>query len=148
MPRRKGTEAVLEELERRIANSAALTEQDKIEARERAREHVAKARKTKALDAYFAAAIREEERGFEPNDEMVDFTVNLPEYTPMLKINNVGYYHGCTYEVPQHVMVSMLDMQGRAWEHEGEWKEGRHRVGDAGRRPRHLMISPTNPTGR
>ena len=44
--------------------------------------------------------VKEAEREFEPNEQLEDFTVDLPEYTPYIKINNVIYFHGLTYEVP------------------------------------------------
>jgi len=141
MPRRK--QEVLDEIERRINNSTELlTEKDKEEALQRAREHVADAKKKKAVDAYFAAAVKEEERSYEPTEAMEDFYVDLPEYAAMIKINNVGYYHGCTYEVPYSQARSMADIQANAWNHEREWKDGRHRTADATRRPQHLRVSP------
>jgi hypothetical protein len=147
MQRKKSVAAVLEEIERRIDNSDLLSEEEKEAAREKAREHVLKARKEKATEAYFKAAVKEEERGFEPTEQLEDFVVDLPEYAPMIKINNVGFYHGCVYEVPYSVARSMADMQARAWEHEREWKEGKHRVSDATRRPQNKIISPSNPHG-
>lgn len=147
MQRKKSVTAVLEEIERRIDNSDLLSAEEKEAAREKARDHVLKARKEKAIDAYFKAAVKEEERGFEPTEQLEDFTVDLPEYTPMLKLNNIGFYHGCTYEVPYSQARSMADLQARAWDHEREWKEGRHRTGDAYRRPQHIHISPNNPHG-
>lgn len=137
MPRRRGTgpDTVLEEIERRINTTPTLlTEEDREAARERARKHVADARKTSELDAYFKAQVREEERSYEPKDQLEDFTVDLPEYTAMIVLNNVGYYHGCTYEVPHHQCVSMMDIQARAWEHENEI-HGRRRRGDITRDP-------------
>jgi hypothetical protein len=135
MPRRKRSDTVLEEIERRIDNSPSLlTDEDKQEARDRAREHVSKARKTSELDAYFKAQVREEERSYEPKDQLEDFTVDLPEYAPMIVINNIGYYHGCTYEVPHHMRISLMDIQARAWEHENEI-HGRRRKGDVARDP-------------
>lgn len=148
MTRKKSVAAVLEEIERRIDNSELLSEEEKEAAREKAREHVLNARKEKATEAYFKAAVREEERSFEYAEQLEDFMVDLPEYAPMLKINNVGYYHGCVYEVPYSVARSMADMQARAWEHEREWRDGKHRISDATRRPQHLNLSPTNPHGR
>lgn len=148
MTRKKSVAAILEEIERRIDNSDLLSEEEKEAAREKAREHVLKARKEKATEAYFKAAIKEEERTFEPIEQLEDFIVDLPEYAPMIKINNVGFYHGCVYEVPYSVARSMADMQARAWEHETEWKQGRSRMGDTMRRPQHVIISPNNPHGR
>lgn len=148
MTRKKSIAAVLEEIERRIDSDGLLTAEEKQEALEKAREHVLNARKEKAIDAYFKAAVREEERSYELTEQLEDFTVDLPEYAPMIKINNVGFYHGCTYEVPYSQARSMADMQARAWEHEAEWKSGRHRTSDALRRPQHIHISPNNPGGR
>jgi hypothetical protein len=147
MQRKKSVAAVLEEIERRIDNSELLSAEDKEAAREKAREHVLKARKEKATEAYFKAAVREEERAYELAEQLEDFTVDLPEYAPMIKINNVGFYHGCTYEIPYSQARSMADIQARAWEHEREWKDGRHRSADALRRPQQLQISPNNPHG-
>lgn len=126
MPRRRGTEAVLEEIERRIDNNELLSPEEREEVRDRARKHVAEARKKKEVDAYFAAQVRVEEVSYEPTQQLEDFTVDLPEYTPMIKINNVGYFHGCTYEVPYNLARSMADLQGWAWKHENEWKQGKH----------------------
>ena len=149
MQRKKSVAAVLEEIERRIDNSDLLSAEEKEAAREKAREHVLKARKEKATEAYFKAAVKEEERGFELTEQLEDFVVDLPEYAPMIKINNVGFYHGCVYEVPYSVARSMADMQARAWEHEREWRDGKHhRTSDATRRPQHINLSPNNPQGR
>lgn len=147
MQRKKSVAAVLEEIERRIDNSELLSAEEKESAREKAREHVLKARKEKAVDAYFKAAVLEEERTYNADEALEDFHIDLPEYTPLIKINNVGYYHGCTYEVPYSQARSLADIQARAWEHEREWREGRHRAGDALRRPKHVHISPSNPHG-
>jgi hypothetical protein len=148
MQRKKSVAAVLEEIERRIDNSDLLSAEEKEAAREKAREHVLKARKEKATEAYFKAAVKEEERDYELAEQLEDFVVDLPEYSPMIKINNVGFYHGCVYEVPYSVARSMADMQARAWEHESEWRDGKHRSNDATRRARHINLSPNNPHGR
>jgi hypothetical protein len=142
MQRKKSVAAALEEIERRIDNSELLSDEEKEAARDKARDHFLKARKEKATEAYFKAALREEERTYELAEQLEDFTVDLPEYAPMIKINNVGFYHGCTYEIPYSQARSMADIQARAWEHEREWKDGRHRSADALRRPQHLQISP------
>ena len=132
MPRRK--KEVLDEIERRIAGSDLLSAEEKDAVREKAREHVAKARKDKALDDLLKLAIVEEEREYEPDQQMEDFYVDLPVYSPFIKINNVMYFHGIVYEVPYHKARSMADIAWRAWNHEREWKEGKSAY-DAGRRP-------------
>ena len=144
MPRKK--KEVLEEIERRIGVDALLSDEDKEAARKRAQEHVAKTRKEKAIDAYFEAAVREEQREYEPTEVIEDFTVELPEYVFMIKINNVGYYHGVTYEVPYSQARAMADIQWSAWQHQNEI-DGKSRHGDLARRPRHINLSPGNPNG-
>ena len=124
----------LKEIEKRIQLAANLSEEEKSEARQRARDHVLKKRKEKAIDQYFEAAVKEEEREFEPDEQYEDYTVDLPEYTPFIKINNVIYFHGITYEVSYKKARSMADLQARAWEHDRE-KDGKRRKGDIGRDP-------------
>lgn len=139
MPRRKS--AALSEIETRIDANDTLSSAEKEEVRARAREHVAKARKEKDTDRLFDAMVKEVEREYDPKEQLEDFTVDLPEYTPFLKVDNVIYFHGLTYEVPYSFARSFADNQARAWEHEREWKEGKHRTADASRRPRHLHIN-------
>lgn len=145
MPRRK--KQILDEIETRIAGSALLSDEEKAEARKRAADHVAKSRKEKAIDAYFDAAVREEEREYEPHEQLEDFFVDLPPYAPFIKINNVMYFHGLVYEVPYSKARSMADIAWRAWNHEREFKEGKSSY-DANRRPLHLALSPHSPQGR
>jgi len=142
MPRKK--RQVLDEIERRIAQSELLSPEEKEAAREKARDQVAKSRKDKALEAYLAAAIREEEREYEPQEQMEDFTVDLAEYAPYIAINNVMYFHGVTYEVPYSQARSMAELQQWTWRHEREWREGKSHLG---LKPRLMQISPSNPNG-
>lgn len=144
MPRKK--KEVLEEIERRIDANNLLSDEDKEQTRKRAREHVLEARKKKATDEYFTAAVREEEREFEPTEVIEDFHVELPEYTPFIKINNVAYFHNLVYEVPYSLARAMADIQWAAWQHQNEI-DGKSRHGDLTRRPRNLAISPSNPNG-
>ena len=106
-----------------------------------------KARKEKAVDAYFKAAVKEVERSHTPAEQYEDFEVNLPEYTWQIKLDNVGYYHGCTYEVPYSVARSMADIQYNAWSHDREI-QGRRRHGDLMRQPLYTDLSPGHPQGR
>ena len=144
MPRKK--KEVLDEIERRINASDLLSEEDKKLTRERAVAHVLESRKKKATDEYFSAVVREEEREFEPTEVIEDFYVELPEYTPFIKINNVAYFHGLVYEVPYSKARAMADIQWAAWQHQNEI-DGKSRHGDLLRRPRHMSLSPTNPNG-
>lgn len=126
MPRKK-TE-ILDEIERRISASELLSDEDKAEIRERARKEVAEARKTAATEAYLKAAIREEEREYEPHEQLEDFTVDLADYAPYIAINNTLYFHGVTYEVPYSLARCMAEIAQATWRHEREWREGKHRI--------------------
>ena len=132
MPRKKRT--VLEEIELRIETSELLSPEEKTEALKRAKEHVLKTRKEKAIDAYFDAAVKAEERSFVREEQLEDFTVDLPEYTYMIAIDNVRYYHGVTYEIPYSKARSMNEIQAAAWSHDREIN-GKRRHGDATRQP-------------
>jgi ElaB/YqjD/DUF883 family membrane-anchored ribosome-binding protein len=145
MPRSK--KQVLDEIETRIAGAADLSVEEKAEIRDRAKKHVAEARKTKATEELLKLAIAEEEREHEPHQVIEDFYVDLPPYAPFIKINNVMYFHGIVYEVPYHKARAMADIAWRAWNHEREFKEGKSAY-DANRRPLHLALSPHSPQGR
>ena len=145
-PRKNAGADALAEIEHRIDHNELLSDEEKLNARERAKAHVAETRKKKAVDAYFAAAIREEERSFTPTEMLEDFIVDLPEFTFRIVIDGVAYYHGVTYEVPYSKARSMADIQNQAWAHQREI-EGRRRHGDMSRQAMNRMLSPNNPNG-
>jgi|SRR5215469_17780527 len=126
MPRRKSE--ILDEIEKRIMNAEVLTDADKAEIRKRAREQVAEAKKKAATEAYLKAAMKEEEREYEPKEALEDFTVDLAEYAPYIAINNTMYFHGVTYEVPCSVARSLAEIAQATWRHEREWREGKSRL--------------------
>jgi len=150
MPRKK--KEVLDAIEARImatdpnTGEPLLSAEERDAVREKAREHVRKARKDKILDDMLAEAIKVEEREYEPTEQMEDFLVDLPEYSPCIKIDNVMYFHGLVYEVTYSKARSMADIQWRAHAHEREWKEGKS-IYDLHRRPLDRAISPGNPNG-
>lgn len=141
---RKPQVEALKEIEKRIELAANLTEEEKVEARQRAREHVLKKRKEKAIDQYFDAAVKAEEMALNPQEHMEDFVVDLPEYTYHMTIDGQMFYHGVQYRLPFSKARSMADIQARAWEHQREI-DGRRRMGDQSRKHEHLVISPTRP---
>lgn len=53
-------------------------------------------------------------------DEMVDYTVMLPEFAPHIAINGRPYHHGHTYHVPRHVAQGLSEQCQRANHHELE----------------------------
>ena len=132
-PRKAQVEA-LKEIEKRIEAADILSAEEKQEARARAREHVLKKRKDKAIDQYFEAAVKAEETALSPTDRLTDFVVDLPEFTYLIKIDGRDYYHGCSYRVPVRQADSMRDIAARAWEHDWEIN-GRRRRNDMIRDP-------------
>jgi hypothetical protein len=131
----------LEEIDRRIDANSLLTEEEKAAAHEKAREHVTLQRKQKALDAYLAKAIEDEEKSYILEEQMEDILIDLPKFAHFINIDNVGYYHGLTYTVRFSQARSMHEIMGTAWAHQREI-EGEKRRGDNVRMPRDLKISP------
>ena len=147
MPRRK-SDAILEEIEKRVAHSDLLTPIEKEETLARAKAHVDEQRKKKAIDHLFEQAVKAEENAYDPNEEIVEFTVDLPDFAPCMTINGrMSYYHGCTYKVPMQLYRSLIDLQFQAACHQREI-DGHRRQGDLSRRPQYTNLSPSNPGGR
>ncbi len=149
MPRHKKTaDSLLEEIERRVANTDLLTPLEKEETLKKAKEHVLAQRKDKAMADLLAKAIEAEENAFDPNEEQIEFTVDLPDFTPCITINGrMSYFHGCTYKVPMQLYRSLIDLQFQASCHQREI-DGHRRQGDIQRRPSYTDLSPQHPGGR
>jgi hypothetical protein len=137
---KKALNGALEEIDARL-QASSLTEEEKNEARTRAREHVRAKRKEKAIDEAFKKAVTEEEREYEPNDQLVDIMIDLPKYAAFVRLDHVVYYHGLPYEVPMIKAQTILDIMARAWEHQSEI-EGKRRRGDNALRPQNYRIGP------
>ncbi len=147
MPRRK-TDQILEEIEKRVAHSDLLTPLEKEETIARAKAHVDEQRKNKAIDALFAQAVKAEENAYDPNEEIIEWTVELADYAPCITINGaMSYYHGCTYKIPKGVFLSLVDLQWQTQCHQREI-DGHRRQGDLQRRPQFTNLSPSHPSGR
>jgi len=117
----------------------------------------AKARARKKLDDQLRAAemarIEEEETfrllreegkrtGIADKDEIVNITIDLPEFAPNLLINMEPYWHGYTYSVPRHVADSLREMMQRLWGHQQEVIEGKSREQQL-RSPHPVALSAT-----
>ena len=147
MPRRK-TDHLFKEIEKRVENSDLLTPLEKEETLARAKAHVDEQRKKAAIDRLFQEAVKAEENAYDPNEEIVSWTVDLPEYTPCITVNGrISYYHGLTYEVPLAVYRDMLSQQWQAQCHQREI-DGKRRQGDLQRQPLYTDLSPQHPAGR
>ena len=137
---KKNLNNALSEIEDRI-QASMLSDEEKAAAKHRAREHVAAKRKEKAIDEAFKAALVEEERAYEPADQIVDIMIDLPKYAPFVRLDHVVYYHGLIYEVPRNKALTILDIQARSWEHQNEI-EGKTRRSDEARGPRYIKLGP------
>ena len=134
MKRRK-TADKLSELEARVDADGDLNAEQRDAIKERARKHVQKKRTERLTDELFAKEVRLAEVEFShPDDEIMEIVIDLPEFTYMLTIDNVGYYHGLAYDVPRRKYMSMVDLMARAWEQDREI-HGRRRKGDVARDP-------------
>jgi hypothetical protein len=132
MPRHK--KQILEDIEKRIVGSELLGPQEKAEILKQAREQVEETRKKGAVEAFLKAAIKEEERAFEPTEVYEDFTVDLAPYAPYIQLNGMRYFHGLTYEVKYSQARCMADIQQATWQHDREI-HGQRRRGDMARDP-------------
>ena len=130
----------LAEIDARLAASH-LNEAEQEEARLKAREHVRAERKKKAIDEAFRKAVIEEERAYEPAQELTDVLIELPKYAAFIRLDQFIYYHGLTYTVSRSKADMMLDIMARSWEHQSEI-EGKLRRGDEAVRPRHFKLGP------
>lgn len=119
------------------------------EARERVRTKKVKEAKAAIIAAEIAALEREEGQrtGIADMDEEVPIYIDLPEFTPSVKINGEPFWHGQTYVRPRHVVNSLREQMFRAWEHqrdiEGQsmtQKIGQRRVRD----PQTFSKGPTS----
>ncbi len=148
MPRQKNPDKIFEEIEKRVADAHLLTPEQKAETIAKAKTHVEEQRRNKAIDALFAQAVKAEENAYDPDEEIIEFTVDLADYTPCITINGaMSYYHGCTYKVPKKLYVSLIDLQWQTHCHQREI-DGHRRQGDLQRRPQYTNLSPSAPQGR
>jgi len=112
---------------------------------ERAKKRVEEDAKKEALKHVEAQAYDEMrgKRGIRTGDpqkdELVEITMDLPEFTDRITINGFVYFHTKTYTVPRHIADSLRDIQWRAWLHDNEIN-GKG-IADRGRLPRNTIFN-------
>ena len=83
--------------------------------------------------------IREENSRIDPNEELVEYTIDLPGYASEIRVDGVQYIQGETYKFTRRQLASMQEIVQNSWKHEKA-------VGGANaneyRRPRNVAISP------
>lgn len=122
-----------------IEGAELLNDQERIALQAEAKKKVLEDRKAKAKKELLARAIDEERMALEPEEDLVDCTIDLPGFADRVVIDGVVYFHGATYKFPLKQYRSVTEIIGRAWGHE-------HEVGganrDAYRRPRNVALRP------
>jgi hypothetical protein len=135
MRRKKEVADRLAEVESRIDSDELITVSEREDIKERARAHVRKKAIERETDLLFNKEVRLAETEFAaPDEQLEEIVIDLPDFAYMITIDGVGYYHGCTYDVPRRKYLSMVDQMARTWEHEREI-HGRRRKGDVVRDP-------------
>jgi hypothetical protein len=137
----------LAEVDRRIdANYAELTEDERALIKQKAREHVLKvqqeradAERQKLVARATERAVRDAEKFAGLQGAFQDITLDLAPHQPYIMLDGKSFYHGVTYEEPELVVQTLLDIMARGWEHENEI-HGRPRRSDQGRRARNLVL--------
>lgn len=125
----------LADIEARIDADEGLTEAQRAEIKERARQHVQTKHIERLTDELFAKEVRVAEAEYaDQGDEIVEINVDLPEFAYSMVIDGVAYFHGCSYDVPRKKYHSMIDQMARSWEHDRE-VHGARRKGDVVRDP-------------
>jgi hypothetical protein len=123
------------EIETRVDGDVSLSAEQREEVKERARKHVRKKAQERLTDELFAKEVRLAEIEFtHPDDELLEVTIDLPEFAYSIVMDNVSYFHGLTYDVPKRKYHSIIDQMARSWEHDREI-HARRRKGDIARDP-------------
>lgn len=122
--------SALSEINRRLDADTILSAEEKEIIRAKAREEVLKRRKETAEKAYLEAAMRDEERSFNPEEQYENVIIDLAPYAAFIAIDGMQYFHGLSYEVTYGVARVMADVCARTWEHQREIKGERRRGSD------------------
>ena len=132
----------LAEIEERLDRDETLSVADREQIREKARKHVADQRRDKAEADYLKAAIREEERSYQPTEQFEDVLVNLAGYAACVMLDGVQYFHGLIYSLPYSQARVLDEVCWRSWEHQNEIEYGRKRSADLSRRRVSRLLGP------
>jgi hypothetical protein len=143
----KKIERTLNEIDRRADMDGTLTMEDRERIKAKAREHVQeridKQRRDQkaALEAeYLERAVRDEEKAAGLHGAYIDVEINVAASAAYIMLDGTMYMHGLTYEVPENVGYTLVDIMGRTWEHENE-TNGRRRRADTGLRTQSRFVS-------
>ena len=141
MAKKRTLASALAEIDSRVDADELLSAADREAIKEKAREHVASKRKSKAEADALAAAIEEMEREYDPKEQYEDILINLAPHVAsqrfsaaFISLDGEMFFHGLSYEVRYAVARTLEDVMARGWEHEREI-HGERRRADISRRP-------------
>jgi hypothetical protein len=149
--RKRSVADQLSALDKRLAIDTSLTDADREQIRQKAREHVAKKRRDKAEAEFLAKSIAEEERenAVDVNETYEDIQIDLAPFVAsekfsasFISLDGVMFYHGLIYPVRYGVAQTLRDIMARGWEHEREI-HGQRRKGDITRQQLQQHIGPS-----
>lgn len=95
-----------------------LSQEEKDKLRKQARDRVIADQKKAAQEAYFAKMVEEELRALDPEEEEVEFAIDLPLFAKHVMINGVQYLHGGVYTTTRARFDSIADIVAQAWRHD------------------------------
>lgn len=88
------------------------------ELRLEARKKIDDERVKQAEDDYLKKAELELRRAHDPDEEMVEVTLDLAEHSDRITIDGTIYFHGYTYKVPLNTYRTIMEIQARGWDHQ------------------------------
>lgn len=94
-----------------------LSQEEKDKLRKQAKDRVRADQIKAAQEAYFAKMLEEETRALDPDEEEVEFELELPPFAKCVMLNGVQYMHGGVYTVSRPRFDSIIDIVSNAWMH-------------------------------
>lgn len=119
-----------------------LTDVEKKELRQQAKESVLEEMKQEARDEYFRQALTSVRRKNAPAAQIVEIFVDIAPFLPYISIDGVQYFHGYTYQVERTKAAVMYEQMQRSWLHQDEI-DGRSRYNPY-RKAQNTVIGPRN----
>jgi hypothetical protein len=95
-----------------------LSAEEKAKLRKQAKESVLADQAKAAKEAYFAQMVREELKALDPEEEEVEFAIDLPMFAKCVMLNGVMYLHGGVYTTSRARFDSIADIVAQAWRHD------------------------------
>jgi hypothetical protein len=120
-----------------------ISEERREELRLEAQQKIDAERVKSAEDDYLKKAELELRRAHDPDEEMIEITLDLAEHSDRITIDGVMYFHGYTYKVPLNTYRTILEIQSRGWDHQAI-VDGKNV--NSYRKAHNLRISPVHGT--